>query len=51
MKGPDGVRELENAAPELKKYGGTLLFSENYTLPGGDKRCLIAVQKTARTIS
>ena len=49
MKGPDAAEELAAAKKAISLLGGTVRRSEKYTLPGGDVREIIIIEKTAPT--
>lgn len=49
LKGPDPAEETENAARALEILGGSLEQVREYTLPGGEKRTLLYIRKTAPT--
>ncbi len=48
-KGSSGREELEAAGHAIEVMGGLFYKIDEYVLPGGDKRCLIAIQKKKRT--
>ncbi len=45
MKGPSGGQELEEARCAIGQLGGRILCSEEYELPGGDKRSLLEIRR------
>lgn len=45
MKGPSGGQELEEARYAIGQLGGRILCSEEYELPGGDKRSLLEIRR------
>lgn len=49
MKGPEGEQETSEAIGAIRKLGGTLRKITPLTLPGGEKRVIIAVEKTQPT--
>ena len=49
MKGPDAAEELAAAKKAISLLGGTVRRSAKYTLPGGDVREIIIIEKTAPT--
>ena len=46
LKGADGELEASEAAGAIKKLGGTIRKIDPLTLPGGEKRVIIAVEQT-----
>jgi len=46
LKGADGELEASEAAGAIKKLGGTIRKIEPLSLPGGEKRVIIAVEQT-----
>ena len=49
LKGPDGQDELKEAAAALQTLGGKNPILYTYTLPGGDRRSIIAAEKKTQT--
>lgn len=49
MKGPSGVREIEEARPALEAIGGVVSSTRALTLPDGGERLLIQVTKVHST--
>lgn len=49
MKGPEGEEEIEEAENAIKTLGGERVRCEEFTLPDGDKRLLVVVQKIKST--
>lgn len=45
LKGSDGKNELAAAEKEIEKQGGKVAACKEYTLPNGDGRCLIVIEK------
>lgn len=48
-KGASGQEELQSAGKAIQTMGGSLSRTEEYSLPGGDSRCLIFISKTGNT--
>lgn len=46
LKGPDGELETSEAAAAIKLLGGTLRKVTPLTLPGGERRVIVAVEQT-----
>lgn len=49
LKGPDAKHEVDEARSAIKLLGGRVEAVKEYSLPGGDKRTLIVIAKTAPT--
>ena len=49
LKGSDGKAELKAAQNAVKTLGGEVALCRDYTLPGGDGRCLIVIKKLRPT--
>lgn len=49
LKGKDGEQELKEAENAIKTLGGEVSEVKNYSLPSGDSRTLIVVQKVRKT--
>ncbi len=47
LKGAEGELEASEAAGAIKKLGGTIRRIDPLTLPGGEKRVIIAIEQTA----
>ncbi len=45
MKGPDAAEELAAAEGAIRRLGGELARSEEYTLPDGSRRALVVIKK------
>ena len=46
MKGPDAEQEASEAAAAIRILGGTLRAVAPLTLPGGERRRIVAVEQT-----
>lgn len=51
MKGPKAAEEIQAATGALTLLGGSISRVIDYVLPGGDKRSLVIIEKTAPTPS
>ena len=49
LKGPDAGGELEDARGAIKLLGGEVSSLQEYTLPSGDGRTVIVIEKAAQT--
>lgn len=49
LKGSDCREEIETAEPVIEKLGGKIAQITSYTLPNGDGRTVVVVEKVAKT--
>lgn len=49
MKGSNGKAEAEEGKNAIRACGGHIVDVKEYTLPGGDRRTLVVVEKTGET--
>lgn len=49
MKGKNGTEELNNAIGAIKTLNGKVVKCDEFTLPNGDERTIIVVNKTSHT--